>query len=125
MYYRLIKKANEDIKKSLSSTWIKYVCIAIVSIISFSSCEKQEVKIPPAVQELMNSTSCDPTCPSFVNSYHWRNRTVFIYSCGGPLCNCAVKYFNDNGEELTMEEGYGFPHFEQEAKLLEHIWVCK
>src|SRR4051812_29174245 len=90
-----------------------------------SSCSKDKIDAPEPIRELIaDSRNCHSDCPSIVDNYLWRNQTVYIYTCNGPTCNCIVSYYNDKGEKLTMDQGYQYDNFLQEAKLVKHVWKC-
>jgi hypothetical protein len=101
------------------------VCVAFsVFSLCFNSCSKEDIDAPGAIKELIARSSCDPSCPSYVDKYLWRNKTIYIYTCSGISCDCAVSFYDQQGEKITMEPGYYFAHFQHEAQLIEHVWNC-
>jgi hypothetical protein len=99
--------------------------ILVVAILSLHACTKENLDIPPAIQERVDNEGCDPSCPSFLDKYLWHNQTVYILSCSGAACNCRVSVFDAQGNELNpMSVSYNFSHFTAEAELQSHLWRC-
>jgi hypothetical protein len=101
-----------------------YLSLIILGL-SINACSKQNIDAPAPIKELIARSSDCTICPSFVDKYLWRNQVVYIYTCNGPTCDCMVLYFNEKGENMSMQQGYLFDNFLQEAQLTRHVWKCK
>lgn len=103
---------------------LKAYVVLVVFCLFFYSCSRDKTDAPKAIKELIskiNNCTCDP----YIDEYLWRDKTVYIQTCGGPACNCIVSYYNKKGEEFKMDAGYTFDNFRQESRLVKHIWTCK
>lgn len=119
------KNTSKTLASFLCVTCFLFFLLAAFFTFSLTACKKQRVDVPASVQTLIDRASCNPSCPNYVNKYLWRNQAVFTFSCSGIACNCVVRFYNDKGEKLTMDSGYYFGLFEQEAQLVEQVWRCK
>lgn len=103
-----------------------YLSLIVFSLF-FCSCSKEKrekLNAPEAIKELiLKSTNC--TCDPYINKYLWRGKTVYLWSCNGPACDCMTIYYNESGEKFNMDAGYTPDNFRQESRLVKNIWSCK
>jgi len=114
----LIASQNQTI------TMHKVFFILLFSSVVLISCKKDYENIPPALRYI---TSEHPgcICEPYLNEYLWRNQTVFVLLEAGIACDTRPIFYNENGEEFNMEQGYTFEMFQQESVLVKRIWTCK
>jgi hypothetical protein len=85
---------------------------------------KKEPGIPASIKELIaNNKDC--TCDPYINQYTWRGRTVFVLAAKGPFCDTRTLYYDENGIEIKMPEGYFLEMFRSESTLVKNIWTCQ
>ena len=98
----------------------------ILPCLFFISCskERQEVPVvPESLKTIMETSDC--VCDGYINLYTWKNQSVYVLGYKGPACDWRPVYFDQNGEEMEMENGYSYTDFLQESKLIKNIWSCK
>jgi hypothetical protein len=122
---RLIQSSNNY--PSVSYKIILKTCFIFITFLFIFSCSKEnkeKVDVPEPLMEIItNNNNC--ACEPFIDQYFWRGQTVYIFTCKGPTCLCAVSFFNEKGETLELEPGYTFSDFHQESKLIKNIWTCE
>lgn len=100
----------------------------LFSLLLFSvvglSCSKEEANLPQSIKAIIAESGKNCTCIPFINKYLWRNKTVYMWSCGGPACNCSTNYFDEAGVPFQMETGYMPDEFLAEAQLVKQVWRC-
>ena len=107
--------------------YIFYVSFAMLSMVLIS-CSKdvlnKEPEIPVAIQALIDSNkecNCDP----YIDQYLWRSKTVFVVAARGPFCDTQTLYYDENGTEIKMPDGYTLEKFRSEGTLVKNVWTCK
>ncbi len=96
--------------------------LLLISLV-FVSCEKEEDKIPAAIQAIINENNC--SCLPFIDLYLWRGKPVFLLGIRGPQCLSAGPVFYDEfGNKFELEKGYTFDNFFKDAQLQKNIWRC-
>lgn len=101
----------------------KFCFLILLSLFAFS-CAKERQQLPKPLEDLIAATT-NCTCTPFLDEYRWRFKTVYVWSCAGPTCNCVMLYYDKNGEQMTMPDGYGPDEFRANAKLVQHVWRCE
>jgi hypothetical protein len=104
-----------------------YVSFAVLSMLLIA-CSKvvvtKEPEIPAAIQALIDSNK-DCTCDPYIDQYIWRSKTVFVVAARGPFCDTQPMYYDENGAESKMPEGYTLEKFRSESTLVKNVWTCK
>ncbi len=96
--------------------------LLLISLV-FASCEKEEDKIPAAIQAIINENNC--TCSPYIDLYLWRGKAVFLQNTRGPACDTIGPIFYDEfGKQLDFEAGYSLDNFFKDAQLIKNIWRC-
>lgn len=91
--------------------------VAFVLLFVFiTGCSKNANNLPASLQELTKQTNC--TCNPFLDEYAMNGATIYMYSCGGPACDCVTNYYNAKGETFQLATG-------QPIAFVRHIWSCK
>lgn len=84
---------------------------------------KEDTKVPASIQQLIDgNTSC--VCDPYIKLYTWRGELVYLRYMSGPLCNGVPVYYNEEGEEITMEAGYTLDQFLAEGQFVKTVWQC-
>ena len=91
------------------------------------SCSKNNDRIdaPTAIKQLIVQKSIDCECDPFVDLYSWRNQSIYVFGDRGPACDSFPRYYDQNGNAVTMPANYNFDDFLQEARRIKNIWTCK
>ena len=99
---------------------IKSLIIALFILLIcgfFVNCSKDKsLNLPPSLQKLTEQTEC--SCNPYIEDYTLNENTIYIYSCGGPACDCFATYYDANGEEFQ-------PQSSDQADFVKHVWSCK
>lgn len=94
--------------------------LLIVVTISLFSCvkDKETVKLPEPLREVVNHTDCN--CDPVLTKILWHNDIYYVMSWVAPQCSIANKYYDKYGNPftpmwVTLEAG----------QFLETVWKCK
>lgn len=112
-------------KQSVVKYFVALLFFAGLILLSCSKAynPKEDTSIPLVIRALISEGS-DCLCEPYINEYKWRNQTVYLSSCRGPMCDCMALYYNAAGQSITMPAGYFLENFRLEAELLREIWRC-
>lgn len=103
---------------------IKIGIAILLHVFILSGCEKETDELPPSLRaEVAKITDCG--CMPYIAKYLWRGETVYFRGLRGPACNGVPLYYNRDGLKITMEAGYTFSKFTEEAILIKSVWEGK
>ncbi len=89
----------------------------------FTSCKKEEDKIPAAIQAIIDENNC--TCLPFIDLYLWRGKPVFVLGIRGPQClSAGPVFYDEDGNKFELEKGYTNSKFFEDAMFIKNIWRC-
>jgi|GEM_PF-3931607 len=83
--------------------------------------------VPANIQEIMNEKSCQrdgPVTDVIITVYLWRGQQVYVVSSICPVCYSVPFLYDENGNQIQLEEGYTLDDFKEEAKWSKEIWRC-
>jgi len=99
-----------------------YLVFLLTGLLLFSCAKENDT--PQAIKELIkNYSHCE--CDPFIDKYLWKGQEIYLSSCRGPACNCITLYYDKNGREFKMAEGYTNDDFRKDTKFLKSVWYCK
>jgi hypothetical protein len=88
------------------------------------SCTEEEPEQSVVLQKIIgNVENC--TCEPFVNEYVWEKKTVYVMAFKGPACNWVPAYYDKNGIEFNMVDGYTYDEFIEDSILVGNVWTCQ
>ena len=88
------------------------------------SCTDDKPEKPLVLHKIIGEVE-NCTCEPFINEYVWQNKTVYVMAFKGPACNTIPAYYNENGTEFTMDEGYTYMEFIEDSVLVGNVWTCQ
>jgi hypothetical protein len=116
-------KKKHFISINSNVVFISFFTLVVVSFYLYS-CNKEKIDAPePLKNKIAKATNC--TCDPYVDKYLWRNKETYIWTCGGPACDCIVTYYDEKGNVLTMDSTFTFDEFRHESQFIKHVWSCK
>lgn len=92
--------------------------------ITIFACSKGDVALPERIKNII-STHDTCVCEPYIYKYKWRNQIIFAESVRGITCNSIPLYYDENGNDFTMDSSYRYDEFLAEAILIEKSWHCK
>jgi hypothetical protein len=101
-------------------------CIVSISLF-YSACSKNETQTPAPIAALIsNLKSQDPDCACnpYMDQYLWNNKTVYVSSCGGPLCDCFTFLYDSAVHQINLDS-VTYQQFFQQSTLVKNVWTCK
>ncbi|MEX2593857.1 MAG: hypothetical protein WD426_13870 [Anditalea sp.] len=102
-----------------------YFTIFMLTWLAFS-CTEDEPEKSVVLQKLIGNVDVENcACLPYINEYVWENKTVYVKALKGPACNWVPAYYDENGVELNMEEGYTYDEFLEDSILVENVWTCQ
>lgn len=93
-------------------------------ILFFVSCTKEKLDAQLILKDVIAETG-DCTCEPYINQYLWKNKTVFVRAFRDPACDTRPSYYDKNGVEFEMEQGYTLDQFLKESSLTKKVWTCQ
>lgn len=92
-----------------------------ISLVFFSCKKDTPSPMEKAILDGTGKCACEP----YINQYVWRKKAVYLSSARGPYCNSIPMYYDHNGANLTMENGYTVEDFLDESRFVANIWTCE
>src|SRR5262249_51716136 len=99
------------------------VCITSLVACSKTSnkCDKDE--LPASIESVIaNTRNC--TCLPYINLYTWKGNNVYMQYIKGPTCNGVPVYYDKDGNNITMAQGYTIDQFLDESTFIKEVWHC-
>src|SRR5688572_3855259 len=103
------------------------ICMLVFSVALLTvNCKKDKADdaVNPAGLQAMIPGSCSSTCSPYVDEYQWRGQAIYLSSCVGVTCKCAIALYLASGETLKLEAGYNAFDFLNEAVFVRHVYKC-
>lgn len=101
-----------------------YLLISILSM-GLVACKKDKVAVIPDKIKALIAAQKDCSCEPYINQYAWKNKATYAYLYKGQACDWTPQYFDQDGNPITMEDGYSLDTFLAESILKENVWTCK
>jgi hypothetical protein len=98
-----------------------YFAVIIFSGVAFS-CTEEDPEATVILQDVI-ATYDDCTCDPVIKEYLWDHKTVYVVILGST-CNSVPIYYDENGTEFQLDEGYTFDEFFAESTLVRTVWRC-
>lgn len=119
----MLHNQQTSIRHSLLAV-ICSICLVLLSCSKRQAYDPQkDESIPVAIRAIISEgNNC--ACAPYIHEYQWREQTVYLYSCGGPACDCVTLYYDKAGQQITMPASYTPHEFQKEARLLREVWRC-
>jgi len=100
-------------------------CIITISLF-YSACSKNETQTPAPIAALISnlqSQNPDCACNPYMDQYLWNDKTIYVSSCGGPLCNCIAIFYDSAAHQINLDSTS--QQFFQQSTLIKNVWTCK
>ncbi|MGV8877537.1 MAG: hypothetical protein ACOH2A_00770 [Sphingobacteriaceae bacterium] len=101
----------------------KYLTFFIL-ILFFLSCTKEKPDVQLVLKGII-AESKDCTCQPYINQYLWKDKIVFVRAFSGSACDTRPSYYDKDGVEFEMEQGYTIDQFLRESSLTKKMWTCQ
>lgn len=100
-----------------------FFTVCLLTCLAFSCTEDEPEKYAVVKNILGNVEGC--VCEPFINEYVWEKKTVYVIAFRGPACNWVPAYYDKNGIEFNMEDGYNYVEFIEDSILVGNVWTCQ